>query len=61
VKRIVGVAVEHDGQSVFGTPIPTDLSEEHALQKALMVIHGEVRTAPGKVTRVWFDYEDDDE
>ena len=59
--RIVGVNVEHNGQSWFGTEISGSLTAPHALQQALLVAYHEAMSSPGRVTRIEFTYEGDDD
>jgi hypothetical protein len=60
MQKITGISVEHDDQSVFGTDVFADDASE-AFDNAMSVLRMEVKTSPGKVTRVWFSYADDDE
>lgn len=53
-RTIVGVEVEHDGRSWFGTDVT-------GLDDALDVIRRECLTAPGRVTRIEFTYDDDED
>jgi hypothetical protein len=61
--RITHVNVEHDGQSWFGTEIPSWWagSDEHAAQGAVLIVLREINSAPGRVTRVEFTYEGDED
>lgn len=58
--RIVGISVEHDNQSTFGWEINAD-TPPLSLALALQRIRFEIETSPGKVTRVWFTYDTDEE
>jgi hypothetical protein len=60
VDRITEVSVEHDGQAVFDHTIHAE-TPPLALSLAMQRIRHEIETSPGKVTRVWFTYDTDEE
>jgi hypothetical protein len=60
MRKITNVNVEHDGQAWFGTDINVD-DPTWALDQALIVIRNEALSSPGKVTRVEFTYEGDED